>query len=65
MLIILMKLNNQDYFLEKKKMNINQLIMNMKQKQIKIYIVLEIIYNGYQLENPIDNQREGNNIPFA
>ena len=64
MLIILMKLNNQDYFLEKKKMNINQLIMNMKQKQIKIYIVLEIIYNGYQLENPIDNQRVGNNIPF-
>ena len=64
MLIILMKLNNQDYFLEKKKM-INQLIMNMKQKQIKIYIVLEIIYNGYQLENPIDNQRVGNNIPFA
>ena len=37
----------------------------MKQKQIKIYIVLEIIYNGYQLENPIDNQRVGNNIPFA
>jgi hypothetical protein len=30
-----------------------------------LYCIRNNINNGYQLENPIDNQRVGNNIPFV